>query len=98
MARLRHAAPVSRTRAGATRAVDDSDEPRIAIGALARATGIPVETLRTWEGRYGFPVPRRKPSGHRTYDLASVARLRRIAEALAAGLRAGDVVPLTDEE
>ena len=55
---------------------------RLSIGALSRATGIPVETLRTWENRYGYPVPERKPSGHRVYALASVPRLRRIAEAL----------------
>jgi methanogenic corrinoid protein MtbC1 len=56
-----------------------------------------VETLRTWELRYGFPVPERKPSGHRVYTLASIPRLRRIAEALSRGNRAGDVVAATDE-
>ena len=70
---------------------------KLSIGALSRATGIPVETLRTWEARYGFPVPGRKPSGHRVYALASVPRLRRIAEALSRGHRAGDVVAATDE-
>ncbi len=72
-------------------------EGKLSIGALSRATGVPVETLRTWEARYGFPVPERKPSGHRVYSLASVARLRRIAEALSRGHRAGDVVAATDE-
>jgi MerR family transcriptional regulator, light-induced transcriptional regulator len=70
---------------------------KLSIGALSRATGIPVETLRTWEARYGFPVPERKPSGHRVYSLTSVPRLRRIAEALSQGHRAGDVVAATDE-
>jgi MerR family transcriptional regulator, light-induced transcriptional regulator len=64
----------------------------LSIGALSRATGVPVETLRTWESRYGFPVPERKPSGHRVYPLAAVPRLRRIAQALALGHRAGQVV------
>ncbi len=72
-------------------------EGKLSIGALSRATGIPVETLRTWEARYGFPVPERKPSGHRVYSLTSVPRLRRIAEALSRGHRAGDVVAATDE-
>ena len=71
---------------------------RLSIGALSRATGIPVETLRTWESRYGFPVPERRPSGHRVYALATVPRLRRIAEALARGHRAGQVVPASDPE
>ena len=70
----------------------------LSIGALSRATGLPIETLRTWERRYGFPVPNRKPSGHRVYPMASVARLRRIASALSQGHRAGDVVPASDDD
>lgn len=65
---------------------------KLSIGALSRATGISIETLRTWERRYGFPVPERKPSGHRVYPLSSVPRLRRIAEALGRGHRAAEVV------
>lgn len=70
---------------------------KLSIGALSRATGVPVETLRTWEARYGFPVPERKPSGHRVYPLSSIPRLRRIAEALSRGHRAGEVVGASDE-
>ncbi len=70
----------------------------LSIGALSRATGIPIETLRTWERRYGFPVPERKPSGHRLYPIESVPRLRRIGQALAEGHRAGEVVPASDED
>jgi MerR family transcriptional regulator, light-induced transcriptional regulator len=69
----------------------------LSIGALSRATGIAVETLRTWESRYGFPVPERKPSGHRVYPISAVARLRRIAQALALGHRAGQVVGASDD-
>jgi methanogenic corrinoid protein MtbC1 len=56
-----------------------------------------VETLRTWESRYGFPVPERKPSGHRVYPVSAVARLRRVAQALALGHRAGQVVGASDD-
>jgi len=70
----------------------------LSIGALARATAIPVETLRTWERRYGYPVPQRKPSGHRLYPVRSVPRLRRIAQALAGGHRASEVVPASDAD
>jgi methanogenic corrinoid protein MtbC1 len=69
----------------------------LSIGALSRATGIAVETLRTWESRYGFPAPERKPSGHRVYPVSAVARLRRIAQALALGHRAGQVVGASDD-
>jgi methylmalonyl-CoA mutase cobalamin-binding subunit len=70
--------------------------PQLSIGALSRATGIPVETLRTWEQRYGFPVPSRRPSGHRVYPGTVVPRLRRISEAIARGHRAGQVVSASD--
>lgn len=75
-----------------------SGDALLSIGALSRATGIPAETLRTWEARYGFPVPERKPSGHRVYPLSSIPRLRRIAEALSLGLRAGQVVAASEAE
>lgn len=68
----------------------------VSIGGLSRATGVPIETLRTWEQRYGFPKSVRKPSGHRQFAVANVERIRRIAGALERGLRAGEVVPATD--
>jgi DNA-binding transcriptional MerR regulator/methylmalonyl-CoA mutase cobalamin-binding subunit len=71
-------------------------EPGWTIGAVARATGLSPDTLRVWQKRYGFPVPRRKPSGHRLFTGADVRRLRRISEALARGHRPGQVVPLTE--
>lgn len=79
------------------RETEPDEGPWLSIGALGKATGIAVETLRTWESRYGFPVPRRKPSGHRVYPLSAVPRLRRIAEALARGHRAGQVVGASEE-
>jgi methanogenic corrinoid protein MtbC1 len=51
-----------------------------------------VETLRTWERRYGYPRPERKPSGHRLYPASAIPRLRRIAEVLARGHRPAEVV------
>ncbi|HEX2570904.1 MAG TPA: MerR family transcriptional regulator [Polyangia bacterium] len=73
------------------------DEARLSIGALSRAVGVPVETLRTWEQRYGFPVPERKPSGHRLYRVSYVPRLKRIAAVLSRGHRAAEVVAASDE-
>lgn len=68
----------------------------LTIGALSAASGVPVETLRTWERRYGFPVAARKPSGHRVYPLDTVSRLRLIAQALERGHRAAEVVAASD--
>jgi len=69
----------------------------LSIGALSAATGVPVETIRTWERRYGYPRPERKPSGHRVYPLVAVPRLRRMAEAIARGHRAAEVVGGSDK-
>ena len=71
-------------------------EGLLSIGALSTATGIPIDTIRTWERRYGFPVPDRKPSGHRVYSLGTVPRLRRAAQAIARGHRAAEVVPASE--
>lgn len=68
----------------------------LSIGALSAATGIPVDTIRTWERRYGFPVAERKPSGHRVYALSTVPRLRRIAQAIDRGHRAAEVLPASE--
>lgn len=65
----------------------------LSIGALSRATGVPVETLRTWERRYGFPSPvDREEAGHRRYPLDTVERLRLVVRALEAGHKPGLVI------
>jgi len=76
---------------------EDDGEAWLSIGALSRATGIAVETLRTWETRYGFPCPARKPSGHRVYAVSAVPHLRRISQALQRGHRAGQVVGASED-
>jgi len=72
-------------------------EGALSIGALSRATGISIHSLRMWERRYGAPVSMRRSSGHRRYSPDEVPRLRAVARALASGLRAGTVVPATIE-
>lgn len=70
----------------------------LSIGALSRATRIPVETIRTWEQRYGSPSPMRKPSGHRLYPAGEVEHLRRVGRLLAHGHRPGEILPLSVPE
>jgi methanogenic corrinoid protein MtbC1 len=74
----------------------ETGEGLLSIGALSTATGIPIETIRTWERRYGVPIPARKPSGHRVYPLATVPHLRRAAQAIALGHRAAEVLPASE--
>lgn len=69
---------------------------RLSIGALSAAVGIPVDTIRSWERRHGFPLAERTPSGHRVYPLDTVPRLRRIAEAMRRGHRAAQVLGASD--
>lgn len=44
----------------------------LSVSDLAERTGVAAATLRAWESRYGFPVPERRPSGHRRYAEADV--------------------------
>jgi MerR family transcriptional regulator, light-induced transcriptional regulator len=74
--------------------VDPAGAGLLSIGDLAAEAGISTDTLRAWERRYGRPEPVRLPSGHRRYRASDVPWLRRVAEALARGHRAGAVVAL----
>ena len=69
----------------------------LTIGAVSRATGFSPDLLRVWQRRYGFPVPTRKPSGHRLYTTGDLTRLRRISEAISRGHRPSQVVGLAPD-
>ena len=64
------------------------------IGALSKATGVPVETLRTWERRYGFPNPTRDDHGHRVYSIDMTEHVRMVEAAIKAGHRASSAVAM----
>lgn len=64
----------------------------MSIGALSKATGVPADTLRTWERRYGFPAAERTESGHRRYSVQMLARLRLAISAIERGHRPADVL------
>jgi DNA-binding transcriptional MerR regulator/methylmalonyl-CoA mutase cobalamin-binding subunit len=70
----------------------------LSIGEVAAQTGLSVDTIRMWERRYGRPRPVRLGSGHRRYTSEQVHWLRRVAEALSFGYRAGQVVRASTEE
>ncbi|MEN9787791.1 MAG: hypothetical protein RLZZ299_3055 [Pseudomonadota bacterium] len=69
----------------------------LSIGALSRLSGVPVNTLRTWERRYGWPAPARTSGGQRLYGAADVDRLRLVASALDRGHRPAQVMGASDE-
>ncbi len=64
------------------------DEPQdgLSIGELARQTGVPFATLRSWEDRYGFPRPLRRPGGHRRYEPGDASLIREVLRLRASGL------------
>ena len=73
---------------------DDTDSTRIGIGALSMATGVPTETLRTWERRYGAPTAVRTEGGHRLYLASEIDRIRKASEAMSRGVRASHALRL----
>ena len=63
-------------------------DPRdgLSIGDLARLTGMPAATLRSWEDRYGFPRPQRLEGGHRRYTEGDAALIAEILRLRASGM------------
>lgn len=75
--------------------VQQGQSERFSIGALAGMVGVPVETLRTWERRYGLPAPERVAGGRRQYTLGEVERLRRVVLLVRHGERVRDLAELS---
>ncbi len=67
-------------------------EASLSIGAVSRATGIPISTLRTWERRYGVPSAERSEANQRRYAMRVVPYLRLVAAAIEQGHRAAQVL------
>jgi DNA-binding transcriptional MerR regulator/methanogenic corrinoid protein MtbC1 len=64
----------------------------ISIGVVERDTGLPKDTLRMWERRYGFPNPVRDDKGERLYSAEHVERLRLLRRLVDHGVRPGAIV------
>ena len=67
------------------------------IRAVARLTGVAIDTLRAWERRHGAVTPIRDDRG-RMYTDADVARLRLLRGAVERGHSIGRLAGLTDAE
>jgi len=57
------------------------------IGDVERETGLPKDTLRIWERRYGFPRPVRSAVGRREYTESDVVKLRLLKRLIDQGYR-----------
>jgi DNA-binding transcriptional MerR regulator/methylmalonyl-CoA mutase cobalamin-binding subunit len=70
--------------------------PGYPIRAVARMTGLSLDTLRAWERRYDAVVPGRGQRG-REYSDEDVARLRSLGELVGRGYSIGAIASLDDE-
>ncbi|MBA3710754.1 MAG: MerR family transcriptional regulator [Planctomycetes bacterium] len=55
------------------------------IKDTSKLTGLSPSVLRIWEVRYGWPCPKRKSNGYRSYQLHQVEELKRVADYVKAG-------------
>jgi DNA-binding transcriptional MerR regulator len=60
--------------------VSDPTAPLLPIGAVVKRTGIPADTIRAWERRYGVPRPQRTASGRRLYSEADLEVIRQLRQ------------------
>lgn len=68
------------------------------IGAVARITGIPADTLRMWERRYGVVTPDRGQGSSRLYNREDITRLTLIKQLVDRGSAISTVANLGREQ
>lgn len=73
------------------------DRARYSMRVVAKLTGLPPDTIRAWERRYGAVTPERSDGGTRRFSAADVRRLSLLREATDRGHAIGNVADLSDE-
>jgi methanogenic corrinoid protein MtbC1 len=68
--------------------------PSLNIAALTQRTGVPSDTIRKWEQRYGVLHPKRTAGGQRRYSELDVARVEWLKERIHEGYRIGEAAAL----
>lgn len=68
--------------------------PGLNIAALSKRTGVPADTLRKWEQRYGALQPKRTSGGQRRYSEFDVARVEWLQARIVEGYRIGEAAAL----
>ncbi len=63
-----------------------ANEPIYNIKAVVQQTGIPADTVRAWERRYGVPQPQRTETGRRLYSEQDIVAIRWLRERTANGM------------
>ncbi len=71
--------------------------PSLNIAALTQRTGVPSDTIRKWEQRYGVLHPVRTAGGQRRYSEIDVQRVEWLKERIHEGYRIGEAAALLGE-
>lgn len=78
--------------------LEQNNDSAFRIGAVSRLTGVPADTLRVWERRYGVVEPHRTEGGSRLYSQHDIARLGLIKRLVDSGHAIGTIAHLTLEQ
>lgn len=74
-----------------------SKSPAYNLKAVLLETGLPADTLRAWERRYGLPTPQRTAGGHRLYSQYDIETIKWLIARQAEGLSISRAVDLWNE-
>lgn len=75
-----------------------STTPAFNLKVVLKETGLPADTLRAWERRYGLPAPQRTPGGHRLYSERDIFTIKWLMARQAEGLSISRAVDLWNEQ
>lgn len=75
-----------------------STTPAFNLKAVLKETGLPADTLRAWERRYGLPVPNRTAGGHRLYSQRDIETIKWLMKRQSEGLSISRAVDLWNEQ
>ena len=66
--------------------------------AVVQRTGVPADTFRAWERRYGIPNPTRTEGNHRLYSERDIALIRWLRERTDEGMTISQAIQLHRQE
>lgn len=75
-----------------------STTPLFNTKAVSQETGVPADTFRAWERRYGVPQPQRTEGGHRLYSQRDIALIRWLRDRTAEGMTISQAIALMDSD
>lgn len=75
-----------------------STNPMYNTKLVVGETGVPADTFRAWERRYGLPKPQRAEGGQRLYSERDIATIRWLRDRTNEGLTISQAVALLESE